>query len=211
MRIKIGSWRGGVEGALYICRQQNMRHGPAKSEIGGKANGCFQIFRFHKKRFCFGTRSIVPQPPTQYYRRAYACNRPISVCLFARTVLTIHVIRLIFQAFWLYLYEISDILRTKKTIFVAFQPRRVLSGLGENVKLARKRRRLTLVQVAERAGIARSTLGLIENGAPGVSMGAYLQVLFVLGLEKDLLEVAADDPLGRKLQDAGLLFGKRRS
>ena len=85
---------------------------------------------------------------------------------------------------------------------------KILSALGENIKLARKRRRLSLLQVAERAGIARSTLGLIEKGAPGVSMGAYLQVLFVLGLEKDLLDVAANDPLGRKLQDAGLLSGK---
>jgi len=88
---------------------------------------------------------------------------------------------------------------------------RILSELGENIKLARKRRALTLIQVAERAGIARSTLGLIEKGAPGVSMSAYLQVLFVLGLEKDLLTVAANDPLGRKLQDAGLLSGKSKT
>jgi transcriptional regulator with XRE-family HTH domain len=64
--------------------------------------------------------------------------------------------------------------------------------------------------VAERAGIARSTLALIEKGTPGVSMSAYLQVLFVLGLEKDLLNVATNDPLGRKLQDAGLLSGKNK-
>lgn len=82
---------------------------------------------------------------------------------------------------------------------------KILKELGENIKLARKRRRLSLQQVAERADIARSTLGLIEKGSPGVSMSSYLQVLFVLGLEKDLLNVAANDPLGRKLQDAGLL------
>lgn len=81
--------------------------------------------------------------------------------------------------------------------------------LGENIKLARKRRRLTSIQVSERAGIARSTLQLIEKGTPGVALSSYLQVLFVLGLEKDILKIAADDPLGRKLQDAGLLSGNR--
>jgi transcriptional regulator with XRE-family HTH domain len=100
-------------------------------------------------------------------------------------------------------------MRPKKTILLP-STTRVLSEVGENIKLARKRRGLTLNQVAERAGIARSTLGLIEKGAPGVSMSAYLQVLFVLGLEKDLLNVAANDPLGRKLQDAGLLSGKKK-
>ena len=82
---------------------------------------------------------------------------------------------------------------------------KILKELGENIRLARKRRRLSLQQVSERADIARSTLGLIEKGSPGVAMSTYLQVLFVLGLEKDLLRVAADDLLGRKLQDAGLL------
>jgi transcriptional regulator with XRE-family HTH domain len=101
-------------------------------------------------------------------------------------------------------------LRPKKTILLP-STTRILSELGENIKLARKRRGLTLIQVAERADIARSTLGLIEKGAPGVSMSAYLQVLFVLGLEKDLLYVAANDPLGRKLQDAGLLSGKGKA
>ena len=81
---------------------------------------------------------------------------------------------------------------------------KTLRFLGENIRLARKRRRLTELQVAERAGIARSTLQLIEKGESGVAMSSYLQVLFVLGLEKDLLKVAADDPLGRKLQDAKL-------
>ena len=80
-----------------------------------------------------------------------------------------------------------------------------LKELGINIKLARKRRQLTAEQVAERAGIARSTLQQIEKGIPGVAMASYLQVLFVLGLDKDLSKVAADDPLGRKLQDAKLL------
>lgn len=87
---------------------------------------------------------------------------------------------------------------------------KILKELGENIKLARKRRKLSEIQVAERAGIARSTLQLIEKGEPGVAMSSYLQVLFILGLEKDLLKVGADDPLGRKLQDAGLLAGSKK-
>jgi len=88
-------------------------------------------------------------------------------------------------------------------------PEKILTELGVNLKLARKRRKLTRNLVAERAGIARSTLQLIEDGNPGVAMSSYLQVLFVLGLEKDLLRVAADDLLGRKLQDAALLNKKK--
>lgn len=95
-------------------------------------------------------------------------------------------------------------MKTKKSILLP-GAKRILEELGANLKLARKRRKLTRQQVAERADIARSTLQLIEQGAPGVAMSSYLQVLFVLGLEKDLENVAAADPLGRKLQDAGLL------
>jgi len=92
----------------------------------------------------------------------------------------------------------------KKTVLLP-GPEKILNELGVNLKLARKRRKLSRDQVAERAGIARSTLQLIEDGNPGVAMSSYLQVLFVLGLEKDLLMIAANDPLGRKLQDARLL------
>jgi transcriptional regulator with XRE-family HTH domain len=85
----------------------------------------------------------------------------------------------------------------------------ILTEFGENIKLARLRRKLSSMQVGERADISRPTLVAIEKGSPGVSMGAYLQVLFVLGLEKDLMKVAIDDILGRKLQDAGLLVKKK--
>lgn len=80
-----------------------------------------------------------------------------------------------------------------------------LEKMGENIKLARKRRKLTMIQVAERAGIARSTLYLIEKGEPSVAMGAYFNVLRVLGLQDDFLKLAADDVFGRKLQDLELL------
>jgi len=85
----------------------------------------------------------------------------------------------------------------------------ILAELGENIRLARLRRKLSTEQVAERANISRPTLLSIEKGLPTVAIGSYAQVLFVLNLEKDLLKVATDDVLGRKLQDAGLSIKKR--
>ena len=85
---------------------------------------------------------------------------------------------------------------------------KILQELGENIKLARKRRRLTTIQVSERAGIDRTTLYLIEKGTPSVSMGAYFNVLRVLGLQDDFLKLAADDDYGRKLQDLDLMGNK---
>jgi transcriptional regulator with XRE-family HTH domain len=93
--------------------------------------------------------------------------------------------------------------KRKQTIFPKYDT--VLEQMGENIKLARKRRKLTTVQVSERADIARSTLYLIETGNPSVAMGAYFNVLRVLGLQNDVLKLAADDELGRKLQDLALL------
>lgn len=86
---------------------------------------------------------------------------------------------------------------------------KILKEFGENIKLARLRRKLSAEQVAERANISRPTLLSIEKGMPGVAIGSYAQVLFVLNLEKDLLKVAADDTLGRKLQDAELTVKER--
>ena len=85
----------------------------------------------------------------------------------------------------------------------------IMKEFGNNLKLARRRRKLSVEQIAERAGISRTTLWLVEKGAPSVAMGTYAQVLFVLGLEKDLLKVAGDDLLGRKLQDAQLSIKER--
>jgi transcriptional regulator with XRE-family HTH domain len=81
---------------------------------------------------------------------------------------------------------------------------RILVTVGEQIKLARLRRKLSSEQVAERAGIGRSTLVKLEQGHVGVSIGHVLNVLKVLGLEKDFLLLAKDDELGRKLQDADL-------
>ncbi len=84
-----------------------------------------------------------------------------------------------------------------------------LETLGENIRLARLRRNISTSLQAERAGISRPTLAMIEKGSPSVSLGSYVQVLSILGLEKDLLKVAADDELGRKLQDLNLSVRQR--
>lgn len=82
---------------------------------------------------------------------------------------------------------------------------RLFEQMGGNIKLARKRCKLTTIQVAERADIARSTLYLIEKGELGVALGAYFNALRVLGLQEDIVKLGADDEFGRKLQDLELL------
>ncbi len=87
----------------------------------------------------------------------------------------------------------------------------MLQTLGENIRLARLRRDLSSEQVSERAGISRNTLIKIERGDEGVAIGMYFRVLIVLGLQDDLLLIARDDVLGRKLQDIGLTTPRRAS
>ena len=99
-------------------------------------------------------------------------------------------------------------MKSKKSLLLP-KIEKLLAEMGENIKLARLRRKLGVAQVAERANISRMTLFYIEKGKEGVAIGAYAQVLFVLGLEKDLLNLAGDDPLGRRLQDAQLLVKER--
>lgn len=88
---------------------------------------------------------------------------------------------------------------------------RILAEMGENIKLARLRRDIPAELLAERAGISRATLHNVEKGSPCVAMGIYASVLHSLRLENDLLLVAKDDELGRKLQDIGLTMPKRAS
>lgn len=80
----------------------------------------------------------------------------------------------------------------------------LLRQLGDRLRLARRRRRLSAKQVAVRAGMAPMTLRSLERGGSGVTMGAYLAVMQVLGIERDLDLVAQADPMGRALQDARL-------
>lgn len=92
--------------------------------------------------------------------------------------------------------------RTVRAPFPA--SRRQLAALGERLRLARKRRKISTVLMAERAGISRDTLNRVEKGHPAVSLGTFQRVLRVLGLDGDLDFLAGEDRLGRKLQDLAL-------
>ncbi|EIJ37540.1 putative transcriptional regulator [Galbibacter orientalis DSM 19592] len=98
---------------------------------------------------------------------------------------------------------------SRSSIILLPKNKKLLQAVGENIKLARLRRKLTMDQVSERAGISRPTLSSLEKGSPSVSLGIILQVLLVLGLEKDILILADDDILGRKIQDADLTVKER--
>jgi transcriptional regulator with XRE-family HTH domain len=99
---------------------------------------------------------------------------------------------------------------SKKTAIIMPQTREILEKMGEQIKLARLRRKLSSELVAERAGISRQTLNSIERGASTVAIGSYAAVLHALNnMDSDLLLIAKDDELGRKLQDLELPTRKR--
>ena len=98
----------------------------------------------------------------------------------------------------------------RKTATIPPSLENILKTLGENIRLARLRRKITATMLAERAGMSRVTLRKVENGESSVTLGAYASVLFCLGLEKDLLIIGKNDPLGRRLQDAKLTHTKER-
>lgn len=83
---------------------------------------------------------------------------------------------------------------------------RALRKLGRDVRDARRRRRIPVAVMAERASISRTTLSKVEKGEPGVSLGAYATVLFVLGLAERLGDLAdpGTDALGLALDEERL-------
>ena len=99
---------------------------------------------------------------------------------------------------------------SKKAITIMPSTARNLEQMGEQIRLARLRRKLPASLVAERAGISRDTLSSVEKGAPSVAIGAYAAVLHALNnMDTDLLLIAKDDELGRKLQDLELPARRR--
>lgn len=98
----------------------------------------------------------------------------------------------------------------KKSIVLLPETMDILETMGLQIKYARLRRKISAELVAERAGISRATLCAIEKGAPSVSIGCYASVLHALNyMDRDLLLIAKDDELGRKLQDLELPVRKR--
>jgi transcriptional regulator with XRE-family HTH domain len=79
-----------------------------------------------------------------------------------------------------------------------------LELMGEQIKLARKRRHLTMQDIADRATVTRLTVSKVEHGDPTVAIGIFARVLYALNLDNDIKLIAENDPLGRNLQDAEL-------
>lgn len=83
--------------------------------------------------------------------------------------------------------------------------------VGEQIKLARLRRNLSVAQVAERATCSELTISRVEKGLPTVSFGIYLRVLYALQLDDDILWLAKEDTMGKALQDLSLKQRERAS
>ena len=81
----------------------------------------------------------------------------------------------------------------------------MLKALGDRIGLARRRRKLTTTAVALRAGISRTSVYKVESGDAGATLGTYLRVLAAIGLDGDFNALAADDKVGRKLQDLAMM------
>ena len=98
----------------------------------------------------------------------------------------------------------------KRTAALMPKTQEILETMGEQIKMARLRRKLSVELVAKRASISRASLWAVEKGSPSVAIGIYAAVLHALNnMDKDLLLIAKDDELGRKLQDLALPLRKR--
>ena len=86
-----------------------------------------------------------------------------------------------------------------------------LKELGVRIKSARLRRNMSVERLSENAGISESTFYAIERGEPTVSIGAYVAVLVVLGIDSDIDMIATDENAKKQLYEQNLLKRKRAS
>ena len=101
--------------------------------------------------------------------------------------------------------------KATKAVWMPRKLQQNLQIMGEQIKLARLRRNLSLEQIADRAMCSLPTVMGVEKGKPTVSIGIYLRVLYALQMEDDILFIAKDDPLGHLAQDMELKQRQRAS
>ncbi len=98
---------------------------------------------------------------------------------------------------------------SKRSVPAYPQYRRLAESLGQRIRAARLRRRMSATEMAERMGVTRVTLHSLEKGELSVGLGVLVRALGVLGLDDDLTSIAADDEIGRRLADAATTHSRR--
>ena len=94
----------------------------------------------------------------------------------------------------------------KQKLYLPLPAAKALSKLGADIRDARRRRRITMALLAERARITTDTLKQIEKGSPSTSIGGYASVLFSLGMTDRLGDIAdaRHDFTGQRLEEENL-------
>jgi DNA-binding XRE family transcriptional regulator len=124
---------------------------------------------------------------------------------FSPSILQIRHIRQYLLTIQLKQYIFIDIMG-KKSVTLLPKTGKILEQMGEQIRLARMRRKISVALAAERAGVSRASVWAVEKGSAAVAIGIYAAVLHAIsGMDTDLLKVAADDELGQKLHDIELL------
>jgi transcriptional regulator with XRE-family HTH domain len=112
------------------------------------------------------------------------------------------------RLFTLYMVKVNNYLPYRRTALLTLPIPvvRALRKLGQDIKDARRRRRIPMAIAAQRASISKPTLIRIERGDPGVAIGSYATVLFVMGLTERLADLAdaKNDPVGLELEEENL-------
>src|SRR6266571_5471143 len=95
---------------------------------------------------------------------------------------------------------------SRSSVIMPLPVRHALRKLGRDIRDARRRRRIPAAIAAQRASISRTTLVKVEKGDPGVAVGIYARVLFVLGMSERLADIAdpKNDPVGLQLEEENL-------